>query len=1017
MLALIARMRALEERTRAASAAAKDRFHKRGQLLPRERVALVLDPGSPFIELSTLTGYMFDVPDPDKSVPGGGVIAGIGFVAGIRCMVSANDSGIDAGALQPYGIDKTLRVQELALENKLPYVQLVESAGANLLRYRVEDFVRGGNIFRNLARLSAAGLPVVTVTHGSSTAGGAYQTGLSDYIVMVRGRTRAFLAGPPLLKAATGEIATEEELGGAEMHTSISGLGDYLAEDDRDALRIARDIMANLEWDRPKPAEASYRPPRYDAEELLGIMAMDHKRPVDMRQVIARIIDDSDFTEFGANYGPATVCGHARIEGQAIGIITNNGPLDVPGANKATHFIQACCQSRTPLLYLNNTTGYMVGKAYEEAGMIKHGSKMIQAVTSATVPQITIYCGASFGAGNYGMCGRGFHPRFCFSWPNAKTAVMGGEQAAETMAIVTEAAAVRRGKPIEQEKLEAMKAQIIGVFDGQMDVFSTSARVLDDGVIDPARYKKAAVRGAGDLPRGGGAATPAHAILGRAAMSMMKATPFFKILIANRGEIALRIMRTARRLGYGVVAVYSDADRDARHVREADYAVRIGEALPAQSYLRIEAIIAAAKASGADAVHPGYGFLAENGDFAQACRDAGLVFIGPSPEAIRLMGNKAGAKDIMRAAGVPCVPGYQGTEQSDAVMLAEAKKIGFPVMIKAVAGGGGRGMRQVADAAAFPDALRSARSEAQGAFGDPTVILERAISDPRHIEIQVFGDRYRNAVHLGERDCSVQRRHQKLIEEAPSPAVSPKLRARMGEVAVSAVKSIGYEGAGTLEFLLDPSGEFYFMEMNTRLQVEHPVTEAITGLDLVELQLRVARGEPLGLVQEDIKFSGHAIEVRLCSEDAGHDFMPQSGRMALWQMPEDIRVEHALQSGSEIPPFYDFDDRQGRQPRRRPRRGAGKTDLRAGADGGVRRHHQPGVFDFLPAASRLCRGRGDHGVHRQASRRTAGAAQGGRPGSRARGVVALCDRSLCAEMAKRAIARGDVPRSASFRTR
>jgi geranyl-CoA carboxylase alpha subunit len=385
----------------------------------------------------------------------------------------------------------------------------------------------------------------------------------------------------------------------------------------------------------------------------------------------------------------------------------------------------------------------------------------------------------------------------------------------------------------------------------------------------------------------------------------MKRTPFFKILIANRGEIALRIMRTARRLGYGVVAVYSDADRDALHVREADQAVRIGEALPAQSYLRIDAIIAAAKASGAGAVHPGYGFLAENEDFAQACRDAGLVFIGPSPEAIRAMGNKAGAKDIMQKAGVPCVPGYQGADQSDAAMLAEAKKIGFPVMIKAVAGGGGRGMRLVADAAAFPDALRSARSEAQGAFGDPTVILERAIVDPRHIEIQVFGDRYGNAVHLGERDCSVQRRHQKLIEEAPSPKVTRKLRARMGDVAVAAVKQLRYEGAGTLEFLLDPSGEFYFMEMNTRLQVEHPVTEAITGLDLVELQLRVASGEPLGLVQEDIKFSGHAIEVRLCSEDTDHDFMPQSGTMALWQMPDGVRVEHALQSGSEIPPFYD----------------------------------------------------------------------------------------------------------------
>ncbi|MCK1357457.1 acetyl-CoA carboxylase biotin carboxylase subunit [Bradyrhizobium sp. 199] len=381
--------------------------------------------------------------------------------------------------------------------------------------------------------------------------------------------------------------------------------------------------------------------------------------------------------------------------------------------------------------------------------------------------------------------------------------------------------------------------------------------------------------------------------------------PFFKVLVANRGEIALRVMRSARQLGLGVIAVYSDADRDAIHVKQADQAVRIGEALPAQSYLNIAAIIAAAKASGADAVHPGYGFLAENEDFAQACKDAGLVFIGPSPQAIGAMGNKAGAKEIMKKAGVLVVPGYQGTEQGDEIMLTEARKIGFPVMIKAVAGGGGRGMRLVTDAASFPDALRSARSEAKAAFGDPTVILERAIQNPRHIEIQVFGDSHGNAIHLGERDCSVQRRHQKLIEEAPSPAVTPELRAKMGDVAVAAVKALRYEGAGTLEFLLDASGEFYFMEMNTRLQVEHPVTEAITGLDLVELQLRVARGEPLPVKQQDIRFSGHAIEVRLCSEDAEHDFMPQSGRMARWQVPGSIRVEHALQSGSEIPPFYD----------------------------------------------------------------------------------------------------------------
>ena len=486
MLALIERVRGYERRSIATSAKSRERFEKRGQLLPRERLSLLLDPGTSFLEISSLAGLGLDNEDLEKSVPGGGVIGGIGWVSGVRVMINASDSGIDAGALQPMGIPKQLRMQELALENKLPYVQLVESAGANLMTYKVEEFITGGNLFRNIARISAAGLPVVTVTHGSSTAGGAYQTGLSDYIVMVRGRSRAFLAGPPLLKAATGEVATEEELGGALMHTSISGLGDYLAEDDRDAIRIAREILANIDWNREAanaPAR-TFKPPRYDAESLLGIMPMDHKRPVDMKQVIAHIADDSEFLEFGENYGGATVVGHIKIEGMPVGVVTNNGPIDPAGATKATHFIQACCQSKTPLLYLNNTTGFMVGKDYEEAGIIKHGSKMIQAVTNATVPQITIYCGASFGAGNYGMCGRGFHPRFCFSWPNAKTAVMGGEQAAKTMVIVTEAAMKRKGE-VDQAKLDAMEKRIVDHFDSQMSVFTTSARLLDDGVIDP----------------------------------------------------------------------------------------------------------------------------------------------------------------------------------------------------------------------------------------------------------------------------------------------------------------------------------------------------------------------------------------------------------------------------------------------------------------------------------------------------------------------------------------------------
>jgi geranyl-CoA carboxylase beta subunit len=483
MLELIESLRGLEARTRDASAKAKALFDKRGQLLPRERIAQLLDAGAPWLELSSMAGYGHDRPELERSIPGGGMISGIGYVSGVRCMIVASDSGIDAGAIQSMGREKLLRAQDIALRNSLPFVHLVESAGANLLKYRVEGFIHGGAIFCNLARLSAAGLPVVTVVHGSSTAGGAYMPGLSDYVIMVRGRAKAFLAGPPLLKAATGEIATDEALGGAVMHTQVSGLGEYIAEDDADGLRIAREVLAHLGWGAAPPPAG--RPPRYPADELLGVMPADYRKPVEMREAIARIVDDSDFLDFKADYGPATVCGHAAIQGMPIGIITNNGPLDPNGSTKATHFIQACCQAGIPLVYLQNTTGYIVGVASEEAGMIKHGSKMIQAVANASVPQLTIMCGASFGAGNYGMCGRAYDPRFLFSWPNAQTAVMGAEQAALTMTIVTEAGLRRRGEPVDQAKMDALKAKIIDNFERQSSAFVTSGLMLDDGVIDP----------------------------------------------------------------------------------------------------------------------------------------------------------------------------------------------------------------------------------------------------------------------------------------------------------------------------------------------------------------------------------------------------------------------------------------------------------------------------------------------------------------------------------------------------
>jgi geranyl-CoA carboxylase beta subunit len=488
---LVGRLRTLEDRTRDKSKASRARFEQRGQLLPRDRLGRLLDAGAPFLELSTLAGFCLDHTDPARSIPGGGFIAGIGWVSGVRAMIIVDDAGIDAGAVQPMGIEKFQRAQAIALEQKLPFIHLVESAGANLLTYRVETFIHGGSGFYWLARLSAAGIPVISVVHGSSTAGGAYMPGLSDYVVMVRDRARAFLAGPPLLKAATGEIATEEELGGAEMHATTSGLAEYLAEDDADALRIARELVAALDWNRDVPAvDRRYVPPRFDAEELLGIALSDHRKPLDMREVIARIADESDFLEFKPDYGLGTITGHAAICGMRVGVITNNGPLDPAGATKVVHFIQACCQSDTPLLYLQNTTGFIVGKASEQAGMIKHGSKMIQAMANATVPQITVYCGASFGAGNYGMSGRGFFPDFCFSWPNAKTAVMGAEQAAGTMATVMAASMQRKTQTVDHDAIEAMRAKVIDTFERQSDAFTVSGRLLDDGVIDPRDTRK-----------------------------------------------------------------------------------------------------------------------------------------------------------------------------------------------------------------------------------------------------------------------------------------------------------------------------------------------------------------------------------------------------------------------------------------------------------------------------------------------------------------------------------------------
>ncbi|MBC3775938.1 acyl-CoA carboxylase subunit beta [Pseudomonas sp. SWRI99] len=485
MLAAIEQVQQLERNLLDKAADAKAKFDKRGQLLPRERLNLLLDPGAPFLELASLAGYKLH-DDKDGSAAGGGLIAGIGYVSGVRVMLVANNSAIKGGTISPSGLKKSLRLQQIAQENKLPVITLAESGGANL-NYAAEIFVEGARSFANQARMSAQGLPQITVVHGSATAGGAYQPGLSDYVVVVRGKAKLFLAGPPLLKAATGEIATDEELGGAEMHAQVAGTAEYLAENDADGIRQVRDIMRMLPWNEQLPwrAQPPYKEPLYPIDELLGLIPDDPKKPYDVREIIARIADESCFLEFKGEFDQQTICGHLKIQGRACGFIGNNGPITPNGASKAAQFIQLCDQSQTPLLFFHNTTGFMVGTESEQQGVIKHGSKLIQAVANARVAKLTIVVGGSYGAGNYAMCGRGLDPRFIFAWPNSRTAVMGGAQAGKVLRIVTEAKQLKDGQVPDPKMLDMLEQMTAQKLDSQSTALYGSANLWDDGLIDP----------------------------------------------------------------------------------------------------------------------------------------------------------------------------------------------------------------------------------------------------------------------------------------------------------------------------------------------------------------------------------------------------------------------------------------------------------------------------------------------------------------------------------------------------
>lgn len=456
-----------------------NRHHDRGKLTARERIELLLDPDAPFLELCPLAAWGSDFQ------VGASLVVGIGCVSGVECVIVANDPTVKGGTSNPWTLRKILRANQIAFENRLPVISLVESGGADLPTQK-EVFIPGGQMFRDLTRLSAAGIPTIALVFGNSTAGGAYVPGMSDHVVMISERSKVFLAGPPLVKMATGEESDDESLGGADMHAGVSGSADYYAVDEPDALRIGRRIVARLNWAKHGPAPAPVVEPRYDTEELIGIVPADLRVPFDPREVIARIVDDSDFDEFKGRYGSSLVTGWARLHGYPIGILANaRGVLFSEESQKATQFIQLANRSSTPLLFLHNTTGYMVGRKYEEGGMIKHGSMMINAVSNSTVPHISLLIGASYGAGHYGMCGRAYDPRFLFAWPSAKSAVMGGAQLAGVISMVNRAATEARGGQVDDDADAGLRAAIESQIEAESLPAFLSGRLYDDGVIDP----------------------------------------------------------------------------------------------------------------------------------------------------------------------------------------------------------------------------------------------------------------------------------------------------------------------------------------------------------------------------------------------------------------------------------------------------------------------------------------------------------------------------------------------------
>ena len=753
-------------------------------------------PDTPFLELSPLAAW------GTEFAVGGSVVTGIGVVEGTECLISASDPTVRGGTSNPWTVRKSFRAHDIALANRLPVISLVESGGADLPTQK-EIFIPGGRTFRDLTRLSAAGIPTIAIVFGNSTAGGAYLPGMSDHVVMISERSKVFLGGPPLVKMATGEESDDESLGGAEMHARTSGLADYLAADEQDAIRIGRRIVARLNWRKQGPAPAAKpAPPLFDDEQLVGIVPPDLRIPFDPREVIARVVDGSDFDEFKPSYGTSLVTGWASVHGYPVGILANaQGVLFSAESQKAAQFIQLANQVDTPLIFLHNTTGYMVGSQYEQAGIIKHGAMMINAVSNSAVPHISILLGASYGAGHYGMCGRAYDPRFLFAWPSAKSAVMGPAQLAGVLSIVSQGGgaggrpAVRRGRGRgdEGDGGSADRGRVAADVPVRPDLRRRHHR--------PARHPHRArpvpvghPRGAGprrhrlrrlpDVTRDAPSACDWMYGLGVASTSTSperRRRPLpsaSSVGVPSAGAVMLTgcWSRTAARSRAGSSApAETSASPPSPSTPTPTPARRTSPTPTSPSGCRarrpptptcaLTCSIEAALRAGADAVHPGYGFLSENAAFARAVQEAGLTWIGPPPAAIEAMGSKVEAKRLMAAAGVPVLPELAPGSLTEADL---------PVLIKASAGGGGRGMRIVRTLARA--ASRARGGPVRGGVGvrRPGGLLRAYIESGRHIEVQILADDSRH---------DLDRRRARVLDPAPAPedhrgsAVAPRAAA------------------------------------------------------------------------------------------------------------------------------------------------------------------------------------------------------------------------------------------------